>query len=99
MVGAPPRLRAHRGPPLGSGMYVSMVETYLPKPLVERVAERGGLRPRRQLLAGAGSVAREQPARQRAPGDDPDALVDALGDHLALLLAVDEVDGTGDVFR
>ena len=39
----------------------------------------------------AGPVAGQHPARERAPGDDPHALIDALRDHLPLLLAIDEV--------
>jgi hypothetical protein len=46
---------------------------------------------RGQPLALARAVACEQPARERAPRQDADALVDALRDHLPLLLAVDEV--------
>ena len=53
--------------------------------------ERVGLRARRQPLAAARPVAGQQPARERAPRQHADALVDALRDHLPLLLAVDEV--------
>ena len=46
---------------------------------------------RRPPLAARGDGAGEQPARERAPREDRDALVDALRDHLPLLLAVDQV--------
>ena len=59
---------------------------------VEDVLEGVGLCARRAPLALAGARAGEEAARQRAPGDDPDALVEALRDHLALLLAVEEVE-------
>ena len=42
-------------------------------------------------LAVAGAVAGQHAAGERAPRDDADALVDAQRDHLALLLAVEEV--------
>src|SRR4249919_1644893 len=59
--------------------------------LVEAVAEGVGLRAGGQALALACSRAGEEPAGERAPGEHGDALVDALRDHLPLLLAVDEV--------
>ena len=46
---------------------------------------------RRAPLALARAVAGQEAARQRAPRDDADALVEAQRDHLPLLLAVDEV--------
>jgi hypothetical protein len=58
---------------------------------VERVRELVGLRARRQLVTGRSAVSREQSARERAPRQNTDALVDALRDHLPLLFAIDEV--------
>src|SRR3954469_14334557 len=60
-------------------------------PAVERVGELVGLRSRRAPLAGSRARPRQEAPRERAPRDDPDALVEAQRDHLALLLAVDEV--------
>ena len=42
-------------------------------------------------VAGGGSVPGEDSARERAPGEHGDAHVEALRDHLALFLAVEEV--------
>ena len=58
---------------------------------VERVAERVAGGSRRQPLTLPGARAGEQATRQRAPRQHRDTLVDALRDHLALLLAVDQV--------
>ena len=59
--------------------------------VVERVAERVAAGTRGQSFALTGAGAGEQSARERAPWQHRDALVDALRDHLALLFAVDEV--------
>src|SRR5207253_4497641 len=58
---------------------------------VPLVLERVRLGASRPTLALARPRAREEAARERTPRDDPDALVDALRDHLPLLLAVDQV--------
>ena len=58
---------------------------------VEALAELVRLGTCRQLLALARPVAGEQSARKRAPGQQSDALVEALRDHLPLFLAIDEV--------
>src|SRR5204863_9503426 len=58
---------------------------------VEGIAEWVGPRAGRQALAFARASTGQQPSRERAPRQYADALVDALRDHLALLLAVDEV--------
>ena len=54
---------------------------------VEVLAERVALRALRLVVPGAGQAA----ARERAPRDHADALVDAQRQHLALLLAVQQV--------
>jgi len=59
--------------------------------LVQRVRERVGLRAGGEALPRTRAVAGEHAPGQRAPGDHSNSLVDALGNHLALLLAVDEV--------
>src|SRR5919202_4168127 len=58
---------------------------------VPLVLERIGFRAPGSALSFTRARAGEEAAGERAPRDDPDALVDALRDHLALLLAVDEV--------
>jgi hypothetical protein len=54
-------------------------------------SRNGSLRPRVVACSSDGAAAREQPAREGAPGNDRDPLVEALRDHLPLLLAVDQV--------
>src|SRR5204862_8053209 len=58
---------------------------------VPLVLERVGLGTPRSALALPRARTREEAAGERAPRNDPDALVDALRDHLPLLLAVDQV--------
>ena len=58
---------------------------------VQVVRERVGLRAGGVLLAVTGAVPGEHAAGERAPRDHADPLVDALRDHLPLLLAVEEV--------
>src|SRR5829696_9837422 len=48
-------------------------------------------RPDRGLCAAARPAPREQAAGERAPRQDPDALVEAERNHLSLLFSVDEV--------
>jgi hypothetical protein len=55
---------------------------------IERAAEAVGLRARARRVP----VARQPAAGERAPRDDGDALVAAQRQHLALLLAVEQVD-------
>ena len=56
--------------------------------LVRELVSSGALR---VSPAVASSVAGQEPARQRAPRNDPDAFVLAQLEHFALLLAIDEV--------
>ena len=58
---------------------------------VERVAERVGLGAQRQRLVVPAAVPGQSAACERAPRHDRDSLVDALRDHLPLLLAVHQV--------
>ena len=59
--------------------------------VIHRVRERIAARARRLAGLVAAAVARQEAARQRAPWDQADALVETERDHLALFLAVDEV--------
>src|SRR3954447_5843313 len=58
---------------------------------IEAVSPGVGASACRQLLALARAVAGKEAAGERAPGQHGDPLIDALRDHLPLLLAVDEV--------
>src|SRR5207302_10000982 len=58
---------------------------------VQLVRVRVGLGARRAPLAGARARPGEPAARERAPRQYAETRVDALRDHLALLLAVEEV--------
>jgi hypothetical protein len=59
--------------------------------VVEEVGERVGVRASGALLAFAGAVPGEYAASEGAPWDHAHPLVEALGDHLALLFPVEEV--------
>src|SRR5919201_857839 len=59
--------------------------------VVERLAVRVAAGTYGTPLATAPPRTGQQPARERTPGDHAHALVVAEGDHLPLLLAVDEV--------
>ena len=72
---------------LGGGSHLEIVVAE-----VHLLREGVGLRaPGRRGVVLALAVAGEEAARQRAPRNDPHALVQAQRDHLALLLAIDQV--------